>query len=107
MSLEICCLSVFEKTIILMVSKQSFTQFTVNKRNQLMRLTLDWPNSFFKSEPAQLDSWGQTKLFMIILELSTSLFCSLPITIKKLFLHDKDKDLDERKFNAPGFVWFQ
>ena len=76
-----------------MVSKQSFTQFTVNKRNQLMRLTLDWPNSFFKSEPAQLDSSGQTKLFMIILELSTSLFCSLPIIIKNFFYMTKTKIL--------------
>ena len=72
-----------------------------------MRLTLDWPNSFFKSELAQLDSWGQTKLFMIILELSTSLFWTLPTIIKKRFLHDKDKNLDERKFNATGFVSFQ
>ena len=41
MSLEICYLSVFEKTTTLMVSKQSLTEFTVNKRNQLVRLILD------------------------------------------------------------------
>ena len=39
--LEICCLGVFEKTITLMVSKQSLTQFTVIKRNQLLRQILD------------------------------------------------------------------
>ena len=39
--LEICYLGVFEKTITLMVSKQSLTQFTVIKRNQLLRQILD------------------------------------------------------------------
>ena len=41
MNLEICYLNVFEKTITLMVSMWSLTQFTLNKRNQLVRLILD------------------------------------------------------------------
>ena len=41
--------------------KRSLTKFTVNKRNQLVRLILDKLYSFFKSELAQLDIWGHTK----------------------------------------------
>ena len=49
---------------------QSLTQFTINKRNQLVRLKVDWLYSFFKSELVQLNFCGHTLnyLFLIILE---------------------------------------
>ena len=82
--LEICYLGVFEKTITLMVSKRSLTQFTVIKI-QFLRLILDYLYSFFKSELAQLDICSHTKLFMISLERNLSLFCSVLVIIKKTY----------------------
>ena len=56
---------------------EASTQFTVNKRNQLEGLILDYFYFFFKSELVQLDICGHTKLFMIILEGSTSIAISV------------------------------
>ena len=67
MPLEICYLSVFEKTITLMVSKQSLIQFTVDKTNQLVRLILGY------------EHLGKKHWY--------SIFCSLSIIIKKTILH--------------------
>ena len=90
MSLEICNLSVFEMTIALIVSKRSLTQFTVNKRYQLVRLILDQPYSFCNFELAQLYICGQLELFMFILERGTSIVFSVHSlsSLKKLILHD-------------------
>ena len=63
------------------------TQFTVNKRNQLVELMQNYLYSICKSELAQLDICGRTKLFMIILERSTSVvsFCSLAAITNKTY----------------------
>ena len=89
MSLEICYLSVFEKTIKLVVHRKA-SQYIVNKRNQLVEPILAYLFSFFKSELAKLD------------------ICSY----MKWFIYDPSVDwclitwqnLDESKFNGTGFV---